>query len=62
MKTLNIASFEGRCYKVRSKKTIVPDFSKMTRTAVFLWLIANTYPQGYQKERTRLPNISLNVK
>lgn len=43
-------TFEGETYKLRSRKTQIPDFGSMDRMSIRLWLLKNTTPKGYQKE------------
>ncbi len=40
-----------RTYKVRSRKTEIPDLDAMRRTDALLWLLRNTYPQGTNQVR-----------
>lgn len=44
-------------YKLRSRKTDVPDLSAMDRMSALVWLNRNTYPQGTSHRRPR-PNLS----
>jgi hypothetical protein len=39
-------TFDDRTYTVRSRKTEIPDFAAMDRTAVLIWLNQNTYATG----------------
>lgn len=41
--------WNGRFYKVKSSKIVIPDLSKMERFAALLWLNANTYARGYSR-------------
>lgn len=49
-------TYNNRTYKVRSRKTEIPDLSTMDRIAALTWLIRNTYPRGYQRDPG--PNLS----
>lgn len=41
--------FEGRTYKLRSRNTVVPDFSAMDRLSILVWINRNTTKKGYSK-------------
>lgn len=41
--------YGGRIYKLRSRKAVIPDFSKMTVIQSLVWLNRNTWPRGYSK-------------
>lgn len=43
--------WDGRVYKLRSAKTVVPDLKAMPRFAALQWLISNTYPTGTNHRR-----------
>jgi hypothetical protein len=36
-------------YKLKSRKTIVPDFNSMTRFEALIWINRNTRARGYSK-------------
>ena len=59
-------TYDGSTYKVRSRKTEIPDLEAMPRTAALQWLCANTYPRGYSKAPSPLQGmggaISLTVR
>jgi hypothetical protein len=40
---------EGNTYKLKSRKTIIPNFSNMTRFEALIWLNQNTRARGYSK-------------
>lgn len=40
---------DGNTYKLKSRKTEIPDFLAMTSMEVSLWLLRNTTPKGYFK-------------
>lgn len=42
-----VIEFDGKQYKLRSNKTLVPNLTEMNRFDALRWLIANTYPKGY---------------
>jgi len=42
-------TYGGSTYKMKSRKTIIPDFSTMERFNCLIWLINNTSPRGYSK-------------
>lgn len=44
-------------YKVRSRKTEIPDLAAMDEMAVLVWLLRNTYPRGTNHRRPR-PNLA----
>lgn len=39
-------TYGDRTYKVRSRKTEIPDLDAMERIAALIWLNQNTYPTG----------------
>jgi hypothetical protein len=50
-------TFEGKIYKLRSKKTVVPDFNTMDHLSVLLWLNRNTTAKGYRKAANPLTGL-----
>ncbi|MCD7998978.1 MAG: hypothetical protein LUH21_17290 [Clostridiales bacterium] len=52
--------YQGEVYKLRSRKTEVPDFTAMSETEALMWIIKYTTPRGYQKEKVRIGGITLN--
>jgi hypothetical protein len=48
-KSKRIVEWEGNCYKVKSDKIEIPDFSKMERFSVLQWMCKYTYPRGHSK-------------
>lgn len=46
--------YDGKIYKLRSRKTLVPDFKKMGSLEACIWLNRNTTPRGYQKAENPL--------
>ena len=48
--------YNDRVYKVRSRKTEIPDLDAMRRTDALRWLLRNTYPQGTNHRRP-VPNM-----
>jgi hypothetical protein len=43
--------WEGRTYKVRSDKVVIPDLTQMSRIAALCWLCQQTYPRGHSTKR-----------
>ena len=41
--------YGGNVYKLRSRKTVVPDLNAMDSLAALIWINRNTTPRGYQK-------------
>lgn len=39
-------TYDGVTYKVRSRKTEIPDLEAMDRMGALVWLNQNTYPRG----------------
>jgi hypothetical protein len=39
-------TYDGKTYKVRSRKTEIPDLAAMDRMAALIWLNENTYARG----------------
>lgn len=50
MAAMPTVTYNNRTYKVRSRKTEIPDLDAMDGTAAAMWLIRNTYPRGYQRD------------
>lgn len=42
-------TYDGDTYCLTSRKTVIPDFTKMSRTSVLFWILRNTRPRGYSK-------------
>jgi hypothetical protein len=42
-------SYNGETYKLRSRKTQVPNLKNMDSTSALIWLNRNTTARGYQK-------------
>jgi hypothetical protein len=42
-------TYQGNVYKLRNRKTVVPDFSAMSNFETLIWINRNTTPRGYQK-------------
>lgn len=51
--------YQGRSYKLRSRKTETPDLTAMTTLEALVWINRNTTPRGYQKEKIRIGGIEL---
>ena len=66
MTPMPTVTYDGNTYKVRGRKTEIPDLDSMTRFAALQWLCANTYPRGYSKAPSPLTGmggaISLSVR
>jgi hypothetical protein len=41
--------YQGNTYKLRSRKTEVPDLEAMSEFSALIWLIKNTTARGYSK-------------
>lgn len=39
-------TYDGKTYKVKSRKTPIPDLAAMDRMAALIWLNEHTYPRG----------------
>jgi hypothetical protein len=55
--------YENASYKLKSRKTKIPNFEDMSRTSVLIWLNQNTKARGYIKAQnplTGMPN-AINV-
>ncbi len=44
-----IITYDGQAYKLRSRKTEIPDLESMDRLAALIWLNRNTTARGYYK-------------
>ncbi len=55
-------TYNGQTYKVRSRKTDIPDLDAMSGTAAAMWLIRNTYPRGYSQPRPNLAGLTITVR
>ena len=47
-------TYNGKTYKLRSRKTIVPDLESMEGFGALVWLIQNTTRRGYSKNTNPL--------
>jgi hypothetical protein len=56
--------YNGKVYKVRSRKTEIPDLDAMDRTAALIWLLRNTYPRGtnHRRPAPNLPGLNVIVR
>lgn len=53
-------SYDGNTYKLRSRRTTIPDFTAMRRMEALVWLNRNTTARGYSKTPAqRFPTIQL---
>jgi hypothetical protein len=53
MKTYNsmpTVTYKGETYKLRSRKTEIPDLENMDSLSAFVWINKNTTAKGYSKE------------
>ena len=41
--------YRGSIYKLRSRKTVVPNLDAMDELSALIWINQNTTPRGYQK-------------
>ncbi|MEU4558407.1 hypothetical protein AB0F72_08455 [Actinoplanes sp. NPDC023936] len=57
MPAMPTVEHNGRVYKLRSRKTEIPDLGAMDGIAVAMWLLRNTYPRGTNHRRPT-PNLS----
>jgi hypothetical protein len=57
-------TYDGKTYKLRSRKTEVPDLAGMTRIGALTWLLQNTYPRGtnHRRPAPNLPAVGLVVR
>lgn len=44
----------GSTYKLRSRKTVIPNFETMGSMAITLWMLRNTTPRGYSRRSNPL--------
>jgi hypothetical protein len=42
-------AYQGQTYKLKSRKTQIPDFESLDRMSVLIWLNRNTTAKGYFK-------------
>jgi len=42
-------TYDGETYKLRSRKTEVPDLTSMERLTALIWINRNTTSRGYSK-------------
>ncbi len=56
--------YNSKVYKVRSRKTEIPDLAAMDRMGALIWLNRNTYPLGTNHRRLtpNLPCLKLVVR
>lgn len=57
MATKPTVTYNDTVYKVRSRKTEIPNLDTMDRMAALTWLNRNTYPRGTNYQRPQ-PNLS----
>jgi hypothetical protein len=50
--------FEGKTYSLRSRKTVIPDFSEMTSIQQLMWINKNTTARGYTTKTNPLAGMS----
>lgn len=55
-------TFDGKTYKLRSRKTVVPALDEMARIAALSWLIQNTTKRGYSKNTNPLAGLGGSVR
>ena len=46
MPAMPTVTFNDRTYKVRSRKTEIPELAAMDEMAALVWLLRSTYPTG----------------
>jgi len=46
--------YDGKIYKLKSRKIDIPNFSSMDSLHVRVWLLKNTTPRGYSKKTNPL--------
>jgi len=51
-------TYDGNTYKVRSRKTEIPDLGAMPRMAALQWLCRETYRRGYSKAPSPLAGLA----
>jgi hypothetical protein len=49
--------YDGQLYKLRSRKTEMPNFENMTPLGIRVWLCQNTTPRGYSKATNPLAGL-----
>lgn len=56
--------YNGKVYKVRSRKTEIPDLAAMDSIPALMWLLRNTTPKGtnHRRPAPNLPNLPLTVR
>ena len=54
-------TYRGKTYKVRSRKTEIPDLEAMDGIPAAMWLLRNTYPTGTNHRAPRTDLRGLNV-
>jgi hypothetical protein len=56
-KPLPLVEYDGQVYSLKSRKTVIPDFSAMDRFSALRWMCMNTRPRGYQKNKPKLAGL-----
>jgi hypothetical protein len=56
--------YNGKVYKMRSRKTEIPDLAAMDSIPALMWLLRNTTPKGtnHRRPAPTLPNLPLTVR
>lgn len=56
--------YNGKVYKLRSRKTEIPDLAAMDSVPALMWLLRNTAPKGtnHRRPTPNLPNLPLTVR
>lgn len=49
MSAMPTVSYDGKTYKLRSRRTLVPDLAEMSRIGALVWLNQNTARRGYSR-------------
>lgn len=56
---LPTVEYQGRVYKLKSRKINVPDFNLMSELEILIWINKNTIARGYQKDKPLIGGIKL---
>jgi hypothetical protein len=64
-KPMPTVEYQGKVYKLKSRKIEVPDFASLNSIAALVWINQNTIAKGYRKTENLLAGmdvLTINVK
>lgn len=49
MEPMPTITYDGKTYKLKSRKTVIPDLNSMSKIEALIWINTNTRARGYSK-------------